>query len=744
MKKGMLILDHNRGGGASEYINSLLSKDSLDLILKYDLKSKIFFVSNISNKEKSFKIKTIKDIVKIIKLLNIEKIFLNELVDYPNVLDLINILVDLKRDLAVDLILPIHDYFCICPVFYLLNYEQKYCGVPKDLSFCNKCLKLNPFLNVDQPYFQEEYPDLEMQLWREKFYKLLQNSSKIIFFSKSSVEIIRLAYPNIDNSKIEIRPHKVDYIRPAIVSKNAKTVNIAVIGHISAHKGSNIVCNIADYIYNAGYDIKIHHFGNVNIYDDDVSKSFNLNPIIIKHGKYNKEDLPELMEKNEIDCVLIPSIWPETFSYTTEEAIKMNLPLAVFDLGAPAERAKNYSQGIILENEDSEYIINKILRFIGISDSIILKKSDFETQIDYSNKIIHKNIKILSYYLPQFYPIPENDLWHGKGFTEWTKVKSANSLFETHYQPHIPNKDLGFYLLNSPEILKKQADIMKKAGVFGQIFYHYWFLGKQLLEKPAQILLRNRDIDMNFCFCWANENWTKKWDSNEKETLMEQLYSKDDAYSFINYLIPFFKDSRYIKIDDRPLLFIYRVSSIPENILRSYLNIWETECKKNNINKPFIVATLIRGCNNPKEFYMDSAVERVPYDWGKILDCIIKVKPSDEFNGMIFDYNKVVDHYLDQEKPENFLKFTSLCTNWDNTPRYGENAILLHGSSPEKFQKWLEGLIKFSEDNLPEDKQIIVVNAWNEWAESAHLEPDEKYGYAYLNAIGRALGNCQQ
>jgi hypothetical protein len=627
-------------------------------------------------------------------------------------------------------------------MYTLLNYEIKYCGVPSDLKLCDECISKNNLIETEVPFVKQDYPNLKISLWREKFYKLLQNSSKILVFSKSSVDIIKLAYPDIDNSKIEIKPHKVDYIRPAVIKKNTKTVNIAVIGNISTHKGLNIICSIADYIYHTGYDIKIHHFGNKPYYDNDFSKSFNLNPIIIKHGKYNKVDLPELMEKNEIDCVLIPSISPETFSYTTEEAIKMNLPVAVFDLGAPAERVKNYSKGIILENKDPEYIINKLLSFLGHNDLTALRKSEFEPQIDYSDKIIHKKIKILSYYLPQFYSIPENDRWHGKGFTEWTKVKPAKPLFKYHYQPHIPHEDLGYYILNSPEILKKQADMMKKAGVFGQIFYHYWFLGKQLLEKPAQILLENKDIDMNFCFCWANENWTKKWDGNEKETLMEQLYSKDDAYAFINYLIPFFKDPRYIKIDERPLLFIYKVTSIPKDMLKHYLNVFEIECNKNNINKPFIVATLIRGCNDPREFGMDAAVERVPYDWGEIIDCLIKTNPSDEFGGMIFDYNKVVDFYLKrlkQNRSKGFLQFSSLCTSWDNTARYGKNAIMLHGSSPAKFQKWLEELILYSESNLPEDKQIIVVNAWNEWAEGAHLEPDKKFGYAYLNAIGRAL-----
>ena len=150
----------------------------------------------------------------------------------------------------------------------------------------------------------------------------------------------------------------------------------------------------------------------------------------------------------------------------------------------------------------------------------------YEDQRDYSKIIKHKNIKVLSYYLGQFHPIPENDEWHGKGFTEWTNVKRAYPLFKGHYQQHIPHTDLGYYILDNPEILKKQANMMKKAGVYGQIFYHYWFTGKLILEKPVQMLLKNKDIDMPFCFCWANENWTRRWDGEDDDVLLGQTYSK--------------------------------------------------------------------------------------------------------------------------------------------------------------------------------------------------------------------------
>ena len=167
-----------------------------------------------------------------------------------------------------------------------------------------------------------------------------------------------------------------------------------------------------------------------------------------------------------------------------------------------------------------------------------IKEAYYECQKDYSHSQVHKTVKVLSYYLPQFYPTPENDEWHGKGFTEWSKVRSANPLFFGHYQQRVPHEDIGYYSLNSPEMLKKQLELMKRSGVYGQIFYHYWFTGKMILENPAKILLADKSIEMPFCFCWANENWTRKWDGNENEILLGQEYSELDAIQFIKLSHP--------------------------------------------------------------------------------------------------------------------------------------------------------------------------------------------------------------
>lgn len=367
----------------------------------------------------------------------------------------------------------------------------------------------------------------------------------------------------------------------------------------------------------------------------------------------------------------------------------------------------------------------------------------YEDQRDFSTAIVHSDVKVLSYYLPQFHPTPENDEWHGKGFTEWTKVSAANPLFEGHYQQHIPHPDMGYYLLDSPDTLKLQADQMRQAGVHGQVFYHYWFSGRMILEKPAQMLLENPDIAMPYCFCWANENWTRRWDGNEREILLGQTYSADDARGFIRYLIPFFQDSRYIKVGARPMLMVYRPSSIPDS--EEYVRIWGEECAKAGVERPYVVAVLTRGATDPADFHMDAGVERVLHDWtdGAVPDIRSSLNTYWPMNGSALSYDEVRDFYMAQNDRKPFDYFRSNVPIWDNTARYGSEALLLHGSTPQSFQRWMEHSIADAKVNLPADRRFVVVNAWNEWAEGAHLEPDTRYGYSYLNSIGRALSGVQ-
>lgn len=364
----------------------------------------------------------------------------------------------------------------------------------------------------------------------------------------------------------------------------------------------------------------------------------------------------------------------------------------------------------------------------------------YEKQQDFTDRI-DNDIKVLSYYLPQFHTTPENDEWHGEGFTEWTNTKKASPLFQGHYQPHAPHPDLGYYTLETSDAFYTQLELMKKSGVHGQIFYHYWFDGRLILEKPAKLLLANAEIDMPFCFCWANENWTRAWDGDERDILIEQKYSDDDANEFIKYLIPFFKDKRYISIDERPVIFIYRLASIPN--FEEYKKRWALECTNAGLKEPYIVATLTRDTYDPRDHDVDAGVERVLHDWTKneVSPIHNQLRFNNSFNGSVLSYDEVARHYSTSEHTSDYTYFRSIVPIWDNTARHDSKAYLVHGSNPYQFQKWLESLVSSTQKNLPNDKQFIIVNAWNEWAEGAHLEPDEMFGYSYLNSVGRALSH---
>jgi len=500
-------------------------------------------------------------------------------------------------------------------------------------------------------------------------------------------------------------------------------------------------------------------FGHPN---GDSSRVFNIFSLLSKKAKIVTSEFSEgLYEVNDVDIqdtsrlinkldqnegsatinILDDSFFYGGVFWASVESLQnlLTLPIRIDDLSSNIAINRLALTNLIIKSSQTVHgDIYQIYQQDSIKDYAY-----FEPELDFSKSIKKSNIKVLSYYLPQFHPIPENDLWHGKGFTEWTKVSAANPLFEGHYQQHIPHANIGYYLLDSTDTFKKQVKMMESAGVYGQIFYHYWFTGKLILEKPAQLLLNSPEVNMPFCFCWANENWTKKWDGNEKEVLLQQDYSVEDARAFIHYLIPFFKDSRYIKIDNRPVLYVYRPASIVN--VEEYLTAWNEECEQQGVLQPYVVAVLTRGANSPIDFGMDAGVERVLHDWteGVVPDIKDSLSNYHSLNGSILSYDEVADFYMNQSDVKEFTYFRSIVPMWDNTARYGSDAYLLHSSTPEKYQSWLENIIDYSEKNLPIDRQFVVVNAWNEWAEGAHLEPDTRYGYSYLNATGRALSNIK-
>jgi len=362
-----------------------------------------------------------------------------------------------------------------------------------------------------------------------------------------------------------------------------------------------------------------------------------------------------------------------------------------------------------------------------------------------------ESVRAIAFYLPQFHPIPENDAWWGKGFTEWTSVTKARPLFRGHYQPHLP-ADLGFYDLRAAESREAQADLARQYGVTGFCYYHYWFSGKRLLHRPFDEVLTSGHPDFPFCLCWANENWTRIWDGGDSEVLMEQTYSEQDDLAHIRWLANAFADPRYIRVDNKPLFIIYRAHKLPD--IRKTTAIWRDECRRLGIGEVFLCR--IDTGNDvlpPNEVGLDAAVEFQPefpslgmllslrrlrlrqWRWNDLRFFLRRKLLDDNIN--VQNYRHLVSSMSRRIQPD-YLRFPCVTPSWDNSPRRRRNPIVFVGSSPRLFHHWLvETLAKLMKSrNTP---QILFLNAWNEWAEGNHLEPDQRYGRAYLEALREAL-----
>ena len=539
--------------------------------------------------------------------------------------------------------------------------------------------------------------------------------------------------PNVQNLSLKPAKLQTGILGSMVLNFSKELLEHEIIAHLTTEQES---------VFSLLVDNEGRYSGEiVRLLNDDVKLVFaqdHDNQSQKFYNNYeNEEKIKDILQKffDDIDSFEKKILPKNGMFWAKTSALKKFLTLPIQKIDFDQNLADDILQGMILLSSLTED--GKI--YCIYEGDTLQDYYYYEEQEDFSQKIIEPNVKVLSYYLGQFHPIPENDEWHGKGFTEWTNVKSAYPLYEGHYQQHIPHKDIGYYLLDNPDILRKQAQMMKKSGVYGQIFYHYWFTGKLILEKPAQMLLDNKDIDMPFCFCWANENWTKRWDGNDAEILLGQEYSAEDARAFIRYLIPFFQDERYIKIDDRPMLYVYRPSSIVN--AKEYIDIWKQECEKASLKAPYVVAVLTRGATDPCEHYMDAGVERILHDWtaGAVPEMKNVVSKYHDLTGSILSYDEVASFYEKQNEKKDFVYFRSISPMWDNTARYKEGAYVLDKPSPERFQKWLEKLITYTKNTLQPKEQFLILNAWNEWAEGAHVEPDTYHGYAYLNSIGRAL-----
>lgn len=358
--------------------------------------------------------------------------------------------------------------------------------------------------------------------------------------------------------------------------------------------------------------------------------------------------------------------------------------------------------------------------------------------------------RLIAINLPQYHPFPENDEWWGKGFTEWTNVTKARPRFKDHYQPHLP-ADTGFYDLRLPEARQMQADMAREYGIYGFCYYHYWFNGKQLMERPVHDILESGEPDFPFMLCWANESWTRNWDGSNEDVLIEQSYSEEDDIAHMRYLCEkVFVDKRYIRIGNKPFFMIYRPELFTD--IRHTIEIWRKTASEYGME---LYLGFYRTISNTAEEYLQSGFdvsvefqprfERHPYAmnsprtwfWYRVKKKLrLSTTPLMECD--VCPYDEYVDRQC-ANPSVHYRQFPGITPQWDNSPRrVGKRFWALHGSTPQLYGKWLRHILHTFQP-YSEEENFVFVNAWNEWAEGNHLEPDQKWGLGYLEETKKAI-----
>lgn len=353
----------------------------------------------------------------------------------------------------------------------------------------------------------------------------------------------------------------------------------------------------------------------------------------------------------------------------------------------------------------------------------------------------NKKLRALAVVLPQFHPFKENDEWWGKGFTEWTNTAKAKPRFKGHYQPHLPS-DLGYYDLRLLESLVDQTELAKENGIYGFCYYHYWFNSKRLMERPVNEILNSDKPDFPFMLAWANENWSRRWDGKEQELLMEQKYSEEDHRQHAQYLCQnVFNDKRYIKVNGKPFFLFYNTHIIPD--LAKTVEIWREVAKQNGFEDLYLggIITSSEFKVDPKTVNLDLILDWQP-DWTHLqIIPNLWTRIKNKFNlGTTYrkiDYAEVV-HRMKNKPVFKEKHFKAVVPGWDNSARRKNNAFVMHNHTPELYEDWLQHVCENTEV-YSEEENFVFINAWNEWAEGNHLEPDMKWGRAFLQKTKEVL-----
>lgn len=774
-----LIIDHNGGGGTWKYLydNILAPKknsenstsvDKIFILARYDWAKRQVVIQCFQNWEilGTSLVKREQVFYDEIEAMNLEEIIVNSVVNWP-VENILSCITKYKRKNHLTRVqYKGHDFFCVCPSYTLLDSSNLHCGVRCDEFECHECLKQCEAGRV--ALTPTELEEFSISRWRKMWSSFfLRTVDRFEVFSESSKAFFLKAYPRLEPI-IKFVPHKIS---------SFNICQVAVVGNLTVHKGLNVVKDLCDFLDMFCIDnMMIHSFGGCgNIFSKHL----------VDHGAYDRNSLPELLKKEKIDIIFIPSIWHETFCYTMGESLAMGYPTACFDIGGQAEQAKKSDLGIILYDKKPSYIYQTLMDVYsanlstesasakeqvtaaeipekcGAAAKVIVQdrssrdflnwmyqqrtdKTHFVPEATDYIKRTDEMPQIIAAYLPQFHDFPENIRWFGKGFTEWTNTSQTLPQFIGHHQPHVPI-DVGYYNLNNTDIMHRQAELAKKYGVTGFCVYYYWFSGTKLMDAPLKRILEDKDLDFPFFLFWANDDWTRNWgDGAAREVLYHSQMKPEEAELFMADILPYMKDPRYIKIDNKPVLLLYKVHLFPlEDYLQFVENI-QTIARQNGFEGLYLLA--------PIEDYMDHEnLEAVQAKYH--LDALMEFHPIAGRKG----WNQKKENFVDPAcrstcyDVEDFILnrkylldtkakvLPGLFPSWDNSPRRFNRGAWVLQNTPENYKKWLADLIQWTNKNRTANERIIFVNAWNEWAECAHLEPDTYHGYAYLQKTREAL-----
>jgi lipopolysaccharide biosynthesis protein len=369
-----------------------------------------------------------------------------------------------------------------------------------------------------------------------------------------------------------------------------------------------------------------------------------------------------------------------------------------------------------------------------------------ETYDANSKNVNNKDVKLVAFHLPQFHTFLENDEWWGKGFTEWTNTRKAQRLYDDHYQPREPYED-NYYDLSNLDAMVWQMNLAKEYGVYGFCYYHYWFNGKLLLHKPLELIRDYNGEKLPYCLCWANEPWTRAWEGNTKKVLMPQEYGNEKEWEeHFQYLLTFFNDSVYMKVDNKPILVLYRTNNIPR--CNDMVNYWNARCIEAGFSGIYVIEEINSFQTKPVcesspaflEFEPLYTMESGRTFADKVLDKLqsIVFNRKNSTNNQIYAYDRLWNRILkrNHNKLSEKTCYLGAFVDWDNTARKGKNGKIVLGTTPKKFGTFLS---KQKSNAAAIGSEFIFLNAWNEWGEGTYLEPDKKYGYSYLEEVKKCF-----